>query len=704
MLFQLETPIGRLKGVGPKRAGMFAEAGICTVEDLLKYQPLRYEDRSSFRRIKDLELAEEAVIEGEIGSLRLRTTAKKRMQIFEMSIRDESGSLPVKFFNQPYLDRVFRKGQSVILYGTPRSDDHGSAMSMINPEYEILEGSSKSRIHTGRIVPIYRRIDRMSTRLLRQLIFSLLSELSESVPDWLSPDLRAKYAWPDLQTSFRGIHFPETPRGVSNEVYLKRLHTRRTPSYRRFIFEEFFFLQLAFHAAKAGRNMTLKGRVIQTGKRIEEAIQAVLPFRPTSAQERVLAEILDDLCGTRLMNRLLQGDVGSGKTIVALQAMIVVIENGYQTALMAPTEILAEQHYKNLLQYLRETPYRLAFLSGSMRGQERSRILRRVCSGQVDLLVGTHALIQESVQFENLGMVVIDEQHRFGVLQRSKLVEKGNSPETLVMTATPIPRSLALTRYGDLDLSVIDELPPGRSPVKTMIESSKSRNQVHEIIRCELKKGRQAFVVHPVIEESQKMDLRGARRMAEQLRIEVFPEYTVGLMHGRLTAAERENLMDRFQKAQVQVLVSTTVIEVGINVPNATIMVIEHAERFGLSQLHQLRGRVGRGEFPGQCVLITEKVTSPEARERLQVVSETQDGFKIAEKDLEIRGSGELTGTRQTGIPEFLFGNLVLHNDLLELARKEAKRFVGEALESTSEPLPEILSRLTRSRDERFEL
>ena len=701
MSLQLETSVGQLKGVGPKRVGMFAEAEICTLEDLLKYQPFRYEDRSFFRQIRDLEPAEEAVIQGDIQSLSRRRTARKRMQIFEMSIRDDSGSLPVKFFNQPYLDRVFRKGQSVIFYGAPRFDDHGSAISMINPEYEILEGGSKLKIHTGRIVPIYRRIGGMSTRFLRQLIFSLLSELPDRVPDRLPQDLRAKYDLPGLQASFQDIHFPEPPRRMSNDVYLEQLHSRRTPSYRRFIFEEFFLLQLAFHAAKAGRSLTPKGRVIRTGKRIEEAIQAVLPFQLTSAQERVLGEILDDLCGTRLMNRLLQGDVGSGKTIVALQAMIVVIENGYQSALMAPTEVLAEQHYENLVRYLRETPYRLAFLSGSTKRQERSRILRGVCSGQVDLLVGTHALIQESVHFHNLAMVVVDEQHRFGVLQRSKLMEKGNCPETLVMTATPIPRSLALTRYGDLDLSVIDELPPGRNPVKTMVESSKSRGQVYEIIRCELKKGRQAFVVYPVIEESQKVDLHGARRMAERLRTEVFPEYTVGLMHGRLRAAERENLMDRFQEGQVQVLVSTTVIEVGIDVPNATIVVIEHAERFGLSQLHQLRGRVGRGNLPGQCILITEEIASPEARERLQIISETQDGFKIAEKDLELRGSGELMGTRQTGMPEFLFANLVLHNDLLELARQEAERFVGEALESASEPLPEVLSRLTRSWDER---
>jgi ATP-dependent DNA helicase RecG len=624
------------------------------------------------------------VIEGQVSTTGRYTTPMKRMRIFEMVVKDDSGSVKAKFFNQPYLSQVFQRGRTVILYGIPRVDEYSQGISMINPEYEILAGGSDEKVHSGRIAPIYRKIGRLTTRTLRQFIFHLLADLPDQLDEPLPTSVVRQYQFPDRKSALEEIHFPSAATGVSKEAYLKELGLNQTLAQQRFIFEEFYLFQLGLQLIKKKREIRSKKRCIRMGKGVQARVRSILPFQPTSAQARVLKEIGDDLCSSRVMNRLLQGDVGSGKTIVALQAMVIAVENGFQTALMAPTEILAEQHYHTVCQLLSGTGYRISFLTSSVKGKRRESVLGHIQSGKTDLIVGTHALIQKGVQFKKLGLVVIDEQHRFGVLQRSKLISKGDLPETLVMTATPIPRSLALTLYGDLDVSVLDEMPPGRQPVQTIVMGERNREEVYALVHQELNEGRQAFVVYPLIEESEKVDLRAAAAMAKHLQKEVFPDAAVMLMHGRLKVEEKGQLMRRFRAGEIQVLVSTTVIEVGIDIPGATLMVIEHAERFGLSQLHQLRGRIGRGQHPGLCILMTEDLRSQEAEERINILCQTQDGFKIAEKDLEIRGPGEFLGTRQSGIPEFLFANIVRDRKLLELARREAKRYLRHYLKSSA--------------------
>ncbi|MFQ5741399.1 MAG: ATP-dependent DNA helicase RecG [Acidobacteriota bacterium] len=698
-----DTPVQYIKGVGPRRAEMLAKADIHTVEDLLRYKPFRYEDRTRFKSIGALRADQEAVIQAEVRVTGNYTTPRRGMRIFEMIVSDGSGSLSVKFFNQPYLERVFQRGRSIILFGAPRLDDYTHDLSLINPEYEMLDSSADAAVHTGRIVPVYRRIGQLHTRALRQIIFHLLSRLEPGgLPETLPGALLTKNGFPSLLEALREIHFPVFPPAKDQEWYLEILSTNRTPSHQRLIFEEFFFFQIGLQLIKKRRQLIPKERRIQITDRVREVIKSILPFHPTGAQKRVLREIADDLCGPKVMSRLLQGDVGSGKTIVALQAMIIVIENGFQAVLMAPTEILAEQHFRTLSRYLSQTGYRVAFLSGKIKGKQRKTILAEIESGEANLIIGTHAVFQKKVRFADLALVIIDEQHRFGVRQRSQLMEKGGRPDTLVMTATPIPRSLALTLYGDLDLSLIDEMPPGRRPVTTLVEREKNRTRVYQALRRELQQGRQAYVVYPLVEESEKLDLRAATEMAGQLGKEVFPEFVVGLMHGRLKPDEKEALMQRFQKGEVHLLVSTTVIEVGIDVPNATMMVVEHAERFGLSQLHQLRGRIGRGPHRSSCILLTQGARSREAFERLQIMRRSNDGFRIAEKDLEIRGPGEFVGTRQAGLPGFLFANLVRDRAWLELAQTEAENYLRRMLESGDKQ--EVLENLSAHWKKRYGL
>jgi len=673
-MMRLDSPIQYVKGVGPRRATMLEKAGVRTAEDLLKYRPFRYEDRTRFRQIKDLEPDQEAVIRAEVLVTGFYTTPMKRVRIFEILVGDGTGSLQAKFFNQVYLNKVLRKGQQVILFGTPKADSYSVGLNLLNPDFEILDAAGDHSIHTGRIVPVYRRIGQLTTKTLRQIIFSLVQEIPE-VEDPLPDSLLQKYGFPDRRTSLRLLHFPECPQDRSLADYLADLAELRTPFQQRLVFEEFFYFQLGLQVLRRQRELAPKNRRIRIDASVRDAVKKVLPFHPTAAQKRVLKEIVGDLSSPKIMNRLLQGDVGSGKTIVALQAMVVAIENGAQAALMAPTEILAEQHFRNITAYLSGSSYRVALLTSSVKGKRRKETLESIRGGETNLVVGTHALIQGGVEFKDLALVVVDEQHRFGVMQRSNLIEKGDRPDVLVMTATPIPRSLALTLYGDLDLSVIDQLPPGRQPVQTLVKRNNERDEVYELIRRELQQGRQAYVVYPLIEQSEKLDLRAATEMAEHLHSVVFPEFQVGLMHGRLKAEEKESLMSRFKAGEVQILVSTTVIEVGIDVPNATVMMVEHADRFGLSQLHQLRGRIGRGRDKAVCILFTEGFNSPEAFQRLDIMRRSSNGFKIAEKDLELRGPGEFVGTRQSGMPEFLFGNIVRDRELLEKARADAESY-----------------------------
>ncbi len=680
MGYKLDTPVQYVKRVGPRRAKVLEAAGIHRAEDLLHYFPFRYEDRTRIRTIDSLRAGEETVIEAIVLLAQNRATARRNFTIFELMVRDATGAIPVKFFNQPYLEKVFRRDTRVILFGAPQYDSYSGGLQFLNPEFELIEGESELRLHTGRIVPIYRKVGVVTPRIIRGIVFGLLAGLEETV-DPLPEKLRRAYGFPEQSTALRQIHFPEAPAAdsVRGEL-IQQLEERTSPAHRRFAYEEFFRFQLGLHIVRQERGEKSKGRKIVTGKQVRDRLKQILPFHPTEAQKRVLREIVEDLKKPRPMSRLLQGDVGSGKTIVALQAAAVVIENGYQTALMAPTEILAEQHYATVSRYLRAVPYRVALLTGSVRGRDRKEILGRLEAGEIDLIVGTHALLESPVKFQELGLAVIDEQHRFGVLQRSRLMEKANEPDTLVMTATPIPRSLALTVYGDLDVSIIDELPPGRKPVRTVIKSDRNRAEVYEALGRELAAGRQAYVVYPLIEESEKVDLRAASEMAEVLQRE-FPAHRVGLLHGRMSAQEKDAVMQEFKEERLQLLVATTVIEVGIDVPGATVMVIEHAERFGLSQLHQLRGRIGRGNQGGLCILIVERARSREAYERLEIMRRTNDGFKIAEKDLEIRGPGQFVGTRQSGVPEFVFAHLVRDRKLLELARRDAGAYLSRLIE-----------------------
>lgn len=685
MALDLGAPVQYLKGVGPQRARVLEQAGIKTASDLLRYLPFRYEDRTRFRTVRSLQDGVEAVIQARILVSGAYTTSRKAAQIFELIARDETGAISIKFFNQGYLAQVLKNGRTVIFFGTPRYDRYAGAITFINPEFELV-GESDLTLHTGRIVPVYRRIGALTTRLLRQIVFTTLDRLGPELRDPLPAELRNRLELPDLRSALFAVHFPQTPPDSDQAQLLQDLEQRRTPGYRRLIFEEFFSFQVGLALVRQGREARRKQHRVTVTDPLREKVRRLLPFPLTNAQKRVLKEIVDDLRLPQPMSRLLQGDVGSGKTIVAVLAAVVMAENGYQTALMAPTELLAEQHHRGISKLFEGTGLHTALLTGSIRGQRRQPVLESIAAGETQLVVGTHALIQQGVRFHRLALVIIDEQHRFGVLQRSQLMTKGEEPDTLVMTATPIPRSLALTVYGDLSVSVIDELPPGRQPIRTVVKRAENRAEVYREIRRQATAGRQAYIVYPLVEESEKVDLQAATEAAAQLSTEVFPEFSVGLMHARLKSAEKERLMDSFVRGETQILVSTTVIEVGIDVPNATIMVIEHAERFGLSQLHQLRGRIGRGLFPGQCVLIADRVGSPEAWQRLDIMRKTQDGFRIAEKDLELRGPGEFVGTRQSGLPEFYVGNIVRDRQLLESARQEAVAWVGGLAGRSSSP------------------
>jgi ATP-dependent DNA helicase RecG len=571
-------------------------------------------------------------------------------------------------------------------------DDEGSGDEATDEE---VTDPALAAIHVGRRVPVYRKLGEFRTKRLREImhaVFTLLDDeaFAETLPD----ELRARQNLVNRAGALRQIHFP------SDDVPLADYERARSPAHLRLIFEEFFWVALAIAIRRGERTKEPKGAIIEVSERMNERLRSILPFTLTSAQERAVTRILDDMQSDVPMNRLLQGDVGSGKTAVALLSMLAAMENGYQSALMVPTEILAEQHARNVKRLLAPTPYRVELLVGSLRASEKKRLHKDLAAGEIHACVGTHAIIQEAVSFQKLGLVVIDEQHRFGVLQRAALRERGYNPDVLVMTATPIPRSLAMTVYGDLDVSVIDELPPGRTPIKTAVRGEEARERIYSFVDSEVRAGRQVYVVYPLVEESEKMDLKDATRMYEHLRDRVFPQFSVGLLHGKMKTAEKEETMRRFVAGEIQILVATTVVEVGVDVPNASVMIIEHAERFGLSQLHQLRGRVGRGAEKSFCVLLASEKQTSVARERLGVMEETNDGFRISEKDLEIRGPGEVMGTRQSGIPTFRIGNLVRDIQILEEARREADYYL-----TTRKRTRETSQLIERVRaDERFGL
>jgi len=747
----LDTPVKFVRGVGPRVSEMLAEKAILTAEDLLYHLPFRYEDRQNPRSLDELQPGEVASVIGEVrGAMLMRT---RRGPMYEITLGQGRFAMKCLWFHAAYLDGKFQAGQTVAVYGKVEPSRSTSNFKMIQPQFEILPDASADAetrlLEVGRITPVYESLggSRLASRWQRKVIFNLLESLHGAVPDCLPQSMLNRLSLPGRETALSEVHFPleGTP--------FAQLQSSTTPAHRRLIFEELFFLELGLEL-KRRRMRERQGIAFAANDKVREAIREVLPFHPTTAQKRALGEIVTDMREPSPMRRLLQGDVGSGKTIVAFQAMLVAMENGYQAALMAPTEILATQHFlaaRKLLERSSRKP-RIVLLTGSL-DEDRKRHNRGLINrGEANLIIGTHALIEEKVEFDRLGLVVVDEQHRFGVLQRFKLMKKPNQPEpdVLVMTATPIPRTLALSLYGDLDLSVLDELPPGRMPIETRRVPGESAAKVWDFVRKQVAQGRQTYIVYPVIEGSKddqpeldfshdapdagiqpanrqsrpkgkaaelfskivqeanpssRSGLRSAVEMHEKLRTGPLAGLRLGLLHGRLDADEKEIIMRRFQRGEIDVLVSTTVIEVGVDVPNAAVMVVEHAERFGLAQLHQLRGRVGRGAAKSYCILMTGDRISPLGEERLNAMVRTQDGFELAELDLAQRGPGEFFGTRQAGLPDFRVANLLRDRQLLDLAKQEAARFaVDPGPDVTSDERARVRTQLKQTWQRRYGL
>jgi ATP-dependent DNA helicase RecG len=765
---ELDTPVMYVKGVGPKVAEMLAAKGIQTAEDLLYHLPFRYEDRQHPRSLDELVPGETVSVIAEVRGAMLLWTRK--MPIFELTVGQGRRALKCIWFHGSYLDGKFHAGQTVALYGRVEPSRSSQNLKMIQPQFELLPDASDDAetrlLEVGRLTPVYESLGgaRLTSRWQRKTIFHLLEGMRGAVPECLPRAMLERLSLPEREIALREVHFP------SEGTSMAQLQASATPAHRRLIFEELFFLELGLEL-KRRRMRERAGISFATNDNVREAIREVLPFHPTAAQKRALGEIVADMRAPSPMRRLLQGDVGSGKTIVALQAMLVAMENGYQAALMAPTEILATQHYLAMRKLLERSSrrYRIALLTGSLSEDRKRQTRGEINRGEAQLVIGTHALIEEKVEFDRLGLVVVDEQHRFGVMQRFKLMKKPRpdggmvaEPDVLVMTATPIPRTLALSLYGDLDVSVLDEMPPGRTPIVTRRVSGEMAEEVWAFVRKQVAMGRQAYIVYPVIEGTRedqpeldfshddpeagieaasapgkivrrttrkgktgelfaktaqeanpgaKSGLKSAVEMHEKLRLGPLAGLRVGLLHGRLDADEKEIIMRRFHRGEIDVLVATTVIEVGVDVPNATVMVVEHAERFGLAQLHQLRGRVGRGAAKSYCILITGERVSPLGEERLNAMVRTQDGFELAELDLTQRGPGEFFGTRQAGLPDFRVANLLRDRQLLELAKIEVSRFAnapgspkGPGNEATEAERARVWARLKEAWQRRYGL
>jgi ATP-dependent DNA helicase RecG len=700
-----------VKGVGPRRSALLASRGIRTVQDLLLHIPKSYQDRANFVPLSSLKIGEDTAVHARVYRSRVIQT-RTRGRILDVILTDGNSFVHAKWFHGGYLQtREFSAGREVVLFGRVDFDRYESKFVFFNPEFELLDpegqarqgaaltpegrarqgealtdGDQSTSLDIGRYVPIYEEMAGITSRQFRRIIAVALSNLAKDIGDPLPDEIRKTYAFPDLRTCLERVHFPE------RQDDLKQLNQRRSPYHRRLIFEEFFLLELIF-ALRRVQSRGLQGVRFATSEDIRQRVKRILPFHPTGAQKRVLKEIVEDLKAPYPMIRLLQGDVGSGKTIVAFEAIVIAISNGFQAALMAPTEILAEQHFLNAKRILASLDYQIAVVRRGIKKAERNAILEKIASGEIQVIIGTHALVEEHTVFRRLGLVVIDEQHRFGVVQRLQLMAKGENPNTLVMTATPIPRTLAMTIYGDLDLSVIDEMPPSRSPIRTIHMMERDAERAYRMLAAELERGRQVYVVYPVIEESEKVDLKSATEGFRKFS-EVFKERHVALLHGRLKSKEKEQTMAAFASGEIDILVSTTVIEVGVDVANATVMLIEHAERFGLAQLHQLRGRVGRSGHQSLCILMTANRFNDVARQRIQAMISTTDGFRLAEVDLQIRGPGDMAGTQQSGIPEFRVANLMADSELLGLAQKEAQQWVDRS--EDREKLIELLSARTR--------
>jgi ATP-dependent DNA helicase RecG len=727
------TPVQFVKGIGPRLAEILAAKGIATVDDLLHYLPFRYEDRLNPRSVAELRAGEMATVIAEVRNSGLFRT--RRMPIFQLTVGQGRARLKCIWFNAAYLQDRFQAGQLVALYGKVEEDRDGQ-LQIMQPQFEILgdineeggaddaEKQAAASLEIGRIVPIYESAGqgKLTPRWFRRIIRWTLDNLNSDLPDPVPAIVRGHLSLISLREALWKVHWPDAGESFTD------LQSSRTAAHIRLIFDELFFIELGLEL-KRREQKAQTGVAFQLNDGVRQAIKKILPFHPTAAQKRVLKEIANDMQAPHPMRRLLQGDVGSGKTIVAFQAAIIAIENGYQVALMAPTEILAQQHYFSARQILERAGYRIVLLTGSMEQDRKRDVRRHIAQGNAQLVIGTHALIQDRVEFDNLGLVVVDEQHRFGVMQRLKLMKKSDDarvetsprpvqshvgadafvrpskrserspePDVLVMTATPIPRTLALTLYGDLDVSVLDELPPGRTPVITRSLPDERAPEVWDFVGKQIAAGHQAYVVYPVIEENEERELKAAQQMHRQLREKIFPSLHVGLLHGRLDADEKEHVMREFQQGKIEVLVATTVIEVGVDVPNATVMVIEHADRFGLAQLHQLRGRIGRGAAKSYCVLMRGGKVSEEGERRLDAMVRSNDGFQIAELDLELRGPGEFFGTKQAGIPSFRVANIIRDRQLLEAAKREAALVIAGPNPEISQPEIDRALREMRSR------
>jgi len=716
-MLELSTPVQYVKGVGPRIGEILGAKGIYTVGDLLHYLPFRYEDRLNPRGISELRAGEMATVVGEVRNSGLFRT--RSMPIFQLTVGQGRARLRCLFFNATYLQGKFTPGQMIALYGKVEEDQRSRELQIVQPQFEILgdptdsengaEKKAAESLEIGRIVPIYEAIGRLTPRWFRKAIRTALDNLTPDLPDPIPAAVRAHLGLVSPRTALWNVHWPEPGESFQD------LQSCRTPAHLRMIFDELFFVELGMEL-KRRQQKAQKGIAFRLDDRVRAAIKKILPFHPTAAQKRVLKEIAADMEKPYPMRRLLQGDVGSGKTIVGFEAAIIAIENGCQVALMAPTEILAQQHHFSARRILENAGYRIVLLTGSLEADRKREVRRHIAQGNAQLVIGTHALLEEKVEFGKLGLVIVDEQHRFGVLQRLKLMRKSGEgeessraalglagsetrphtspaePDVLVMTATPIPRTLALTLYGDLDLSVLDELPPGRTPIATHCVSDDQSPKVWEFVRKQVTAGNQAYVVYPVIAENEESELKAAIKMYRELSGKIFADLKVGLLHGRLDGETKELVMRMFQRGELQILVATTVIEVGVDVPNASVMVIEHAERFGLAQLHQLRGRIGRGAAKSYCILMTGGKVSEEGQRRLDAMTKTNDGFKIAELDLELRGPGEFFGTRQAGIPSFRVANIIRDAKLLEAAKHEAAAVIaGPNAEISAEEISRAL-------------
>ena len=668
----LKKPVQYVKGVGPRRAEQLARLGIKTVEDLLYHVPFRYQDRRELRKIRDLATGEEGATVGQLVRMGRRFMAKRRRWVLEAVVRDETGFLFLLWYHQHrYFQQKYQIGQQVLLFGKVDLGMKGGKW-MIHPDMELVDEEDE----TARILPIYNKTSEMTVAAMRRLVHGAVNANVDVVPDGVPAEISSRLGLMELSAALRYLHMPPV------DAALKPLNEVTSEAHRAVVFDELFYLQLGM-ALRRRNTVKEDGLSIVPGM-LSTRLREVLPFQLTAAQERVLEAIFRDMAAPHPMNRLVQGDVGSGKTMVAFSAALAALDSGYQVAFMAPTELLAEQHFRTLSPLAEKLQLSISLLTGDTKPKRKQQLYGMLERGEIEIVVGTHALIQESVKFRQLGLAIVDEQHRFGVMQRAALKKHGANPDVLLMTATPIPRTLALTIYGDLDVSVIDELPPGRKPITTRVFHEGDRQKAYQLVKDQLDRGHQAYVVYPLVEESEKLDLKAATSMADELSRTFFADYSIALLHGRMKGDEKDDIMRRFKNGEHHLLVSTTVIEVGIDVPNATVILIEHAERFGLSQLHQLRGRVGRGQAESWCLLLAQYAPADESIRRLQVMADSNDGFKIAEADLAFRGPGEFLGTRQSGMPDFRVANIVRDSRILEAARDEAQAWLEKDPDLTS--------------------